>query len=102
MRNKNNNKEVGGQAKKNVSNSFVLPHQHMVAMTSDENALWLPQNAGNLFTELQDLISLFAHSKCWHVCDSTEFLLKLFHSFKHFSLFFKPHYAKHSVKNLVV
>ena len=30
----------------------------MVAMTSDENALWLPQNAGNLFTELQDLISL--------------------------------------------
>ena len=57
MRNKNNNKEVGGQAKKNVSNSFVLPHQHMVAMTSDENALWLPQvHAGNLFTELQDLI----------------------------------------------
>ena len=47
---------------------FVLPHQHMVAMTSDEDALWLPQNAGNLFTELQDLISLFAHSKCWHVC----------------------------------
>ena len=34
----------------------------MVAMTSDENALWLPKNAGNL-------ISLFAHSKCWHVCN---------------------------------
>ena len=55
LRNKNNNKEVGGQAKKNVSNSFVLPHQHMVAMTSDENALWLPQNAGNLFTAFKIL-----------------------------------------------
>ena len=33
-----------------------------------ENALWLPQNAGNFITELHDLISLFAHSKSWHVC----------------------------------
>ena len=34
-----------------------------------ENALWLPQNTGNFITELHDLISLFAHSKSWHVCD---------------------------------
>ena len=36
---------------------------------------WLPENAGNVITELQDLISLFAHSKCWHVCMEIDILV---------------------------